>query len=65
MAKAIQTGNPLGILSNLDPRMKKVFDFINANGGDPETACYALAKQNGLDPQAYIKQAQDVVNANR
>ena len=45
--------------------MKKVFDFINANGGDPETACYTLAKQNGLDPQTYIKQAQDVVNANR
>lgn len=65
MAQAIQTGNPINMLSQADPRMKQVLDYINSNGGDPENAFYALAKQKGADPQEYLKQAEKYVNGNR
>ena len=45
--------------------MKQVLDYINSNGGDPENAFYALAKQKGANPQEYLKQAEKYVNGNR
>lgn len=28
--------------------------FIQTNGGDPKSAFYALAKQKGIDPDAFL-----------
>ena len=39
-----------------NPQMKQVMDYINANGGDPKTAFYKLAKEKGVDPETILKQ---------
>ena len=65
IAQALQTGNPVGLLSQMDPRMQKVLDYIQQNGGDPETVFYALAKQKGVDPSQYLEQAKSIVNGRR
>lgn len=65
IAQALQTGNPVGLLSQMDPRMQKVFDYIQQHGGNEETAFYALAKEKGADPTPYLEQAKSIVNGRR
>ena len=49
--------NPSAMLNQLamnNPNLKQVMDFINQNGGDPQKAFYALAEQNGVNPQEIL-----------
>lgn len=59
MVKAAQ--NPqetLNQLSQNNPQMQQVMQYVNQNGGDAKTAFYALAKQKGIDPDKIIQQVQ-------
>ena len=38
-----------------NPQMKQAIDYINANGGDPESAFYKLADEMGVDPDEVLK----------
>ena len=45
--------NPQAMLNQLmtnNPQMKQVMDIVNQHGGDPKKAFYAMAEQNGIDP---------------
>ena len=49
--------NPQLMLNQLmmnNPQMKQVMDVIQASGGDPQKAFYALAEQKGVDPQEIL-----------
>lgn len=51
--------NPILALQNMlnqNPNFKQVMDFINQNGGNPEQAFYALAKQRGVDPKVILQE---------
>ena len=47
-------GNPQMMLQQM-PQYKQVMDYVNANGGDPESAFYAKAKEMGIDPNEVLK----------
>lgn len=52
MVKAAQ--NPQAMLNQLmmnNPNMKQVMDIVNQYGGDSMKAFYAVAEQNGINPQ--------------
>ena len=56
--------NPLltGIVNqtvNNNPQIKQVMEYINQNGGDPQTAFYKLAKEKGVDPNEILKQVNN------
>lgn len=61
MARNMQSGNPMGMLANSNPQMQQVYDFINQNGGNPEKAFYALAKQKGVDPNQILSQVRSMM----
>ena len=47
------SGNPQMMMNQMltgNPQFKQVMDLINQSGGDPKKAFYALAEQNGVDP---------------
>ena len=47
-------GNPQGVLNQLmqnNPQVRQVMALAN---GDPKTAFYSLAKQNGVDPNSIL-----------
>lgn len=47
------SGNPQAMMNQMltgNPQFKQVMDLINASGGDPKKAFYALAEQKGVDP---------------
>ena len=37
------------------PQYKQVMDYVNANGGDPQKAFYAKAREMGVDPDEIMK----------
>ena len=37
-----------------NPDMKKVMEYVNANGGDPKAAFYKLAQEQGVDAQSIL-----------
>ena len=37
-----------------NPNYQRAVDYVNQNGGDAKEAFYALAKQNGLDPNEIL-----------
>ena len=39
-----------------NPNLKQVMDYVNANGGDPKTAFYKLAKEKGVNPEEILSQ---------
>ena len=50
--------NPQQMLMNIiqqNPQMKTVVDMVNNNGGNAQNLFYVLARQRGLDPDAFIK----------
>ena len=53
--------NPLGMLTNGDPRMKQVMDYINGHGGNPEQVFYALAREKGVDPNQILEQVKGMM----
>ena len=49
-------------LAGNDDQMGQVNEAIRKyGGGNPETAFYAMARQNGVDPQSVLSQAQEIV----
>ena len=47
------SSNPMQMLqtmSQTNPQIKQVFDYVQQNGGDAKSAFYKLAEQNGVDP---------------
>ena len=37
-----------------NPQMKQVMDVVNQYGGDPQKAFYAIAEQQGVNPQEIL-----------
>lgn len=51
MVKAAK--DPQAMLNQMmanNPHYKQAVDYVNQNGGDPKKAFYALAKENGMNP---------------
>lgn len=51
------SGNPQALLAQLaqtNPNMKQVMEIIRQYGGDANKAFYAIAEQNGIDPQEIL-----------
>ena len=48
-------------MSQSNPQMQYVMQYIQQNGGDAKAAFYALAKQKGVDPDAILQQAQGMM----
>ena len=49
--------NPQAMLNQImqsNPNYRQVTDLINQNGGDPKKAFYALAQQQGIDPNEIL-----------
>ena len=49
--------NPQAMLNQLmqnNPNYRQVTELINQNGGDPKRAFYALAQQQGIDPNEIL-----------
>lgn len=51
----------LSQMAQTDKRMQQVSDFVNQNGGDAKAAFYQLARQKGVDPDAFIQQMQGLM----
>ena len=52
-------GDPEAIIKRMlgnNPRFKKVMEYVDANGGDPQAAFYKLAEEMGVNPDEFIKQ---------
>ena len=41
------------------PNYPQVKELIDKAGGDPRKAFYALAKEKGIDPNAFLKSIQN------
>ena len=41
-------------MAKSDPQIAGVMQLINASGGNPQQAFYALAKQKGIDPNQVL-----------
>ena len=41
-----------------NPQFQQAEQFIKQTGGDPKQAFYALAKQKGVDPDAFLRELQ-------
>ena len=39
-----------------NPQYKQVMDYVNQNGGDPQKAFYAMAKEKGVNPEDILNQ---------
>ena len=62
MVKAAQ--NPqaaIGQLTQSNPQMQQVMQYVHQNGGDARAAFYALAKQKGVDPNQIISQVNSMM----
>ena len=47
-------GNPQMMMQQM-PQYKQVMQYVDANGGDPQKAFYAKAKEMGIDPDMVIQ----------
>ena len=50
--------NPQAFVQSMianNPRSVEIMNMINASGGDPKAAFYAVAKQRGIDPDQFLK----------
>ena len=58
VANLIKTAkNPQMMINQMlqnNPNYQRAVDYVNQNGGDAKEAFYALAKQNGLDPNEIL-----------
>ena len=59
MIKAYRNAkNPQQMLNNIiqqNPQMQAVMNLVNQNGGNAQNLFYALARQRGIDPDAFLK----------
>ena len=61
IAQAAQTGNPMGMLQQNDPRMQEVYNIINQRGGNAEQVFYAMARERGFNPQEVLEQVKQMI----
>ena len=57
MAAVRSAGNPEAMLNQMmqtNPKFRQVQQFIQQYGGDPKAAFYALAEQQGVDPEQIL-----------
>ena len=57
MAAVRSAGNPEAMLQQMmqtNPKFQQVQQFIQQYGGDPKAAFYALAEQQGVDPEQIL-----------
>ena len=57
MAAVRSAGDPNAMLQQMmatNPQMQKVQQIIQQNGGDARTAFYAVAQQQGVDPEQIL-----------
>jgi len=62
MVQAAQ--NPQAAVSQMtqnNPQMQQVMQYVQQNGGDPKAAFFALAKQKGIDPNVIIQQVKGMM----
>lgn len=45
--------NPQALLQSM-PQYKEAVEYVNANGGDPKTAFYKYAEENGIDADVIL-----------
>lgn len=59
MIKAYRNArNPQQMLNSIiqqNPQMQAVMDLVNQHGGNAQNLFYALARQRGIDPDAFLK----------
>ena len=49
--------NPQAMLNQMmqnNPQYKQVMDYVNKNGGDPKTAFYKMAEEQGVNPDEIL-----------
>ena len=54
---AMKSGNPMQIFNNIaaqNPNMKPIMQMIN-NGSNPKALFYQMCKQQGINPDEFIK----------
>ena len=58
MIKAYRNArNPQQMLNSIiqqNPQMQAVMNLVNQNGGNAQNLFYALARQRGIDPDAFL-----------
>ena len=62
MARMVQ--NPQRSLKEMmqdNDQVRKVQQFIQSNGGDPKTVFYALAQQQGVNPEEILSQVRNMM----
>lgn len=59
MIKAYRNArNPQQMLNSIiqqNPQMQAVMNLVSQNGGNAQNLFYALARQKGIDPDAFLK----------
>ena len=65
MVQGMQTGTPMGMLSQNNPQLQQVYDYIRTTGGNAKSSFYLLAKQKGADPDQIINQAMNILGNKR
>lgn len=64
IAGLLGRNNPQDALNQMgqsSPQIKQVQDFINQNGGDAQSAFYALARQRGVDPNEVLQKVRGMI----
>ena len=41
-------------MSQNNPQIKQIMDYVNMSGGDPKSAFYKMAEQKGIDPEQVL-----------
>ena len=57
--ETMQGINPQTIMQQMMknvPQFKKVMEYVNANGGDPQAAVYNFLQEKGVNPEEFINQ---------
>ena len=65
MTKAMQSGTPMGMLSQSNPQLKEVYDYIRSCGGDPKQAFYKYARENNAKTEPVLQQARSMLGLNK
>ena len=65
LAKTLQSaGDPQAMINQMaqmNPQIRQVQQFIAQSGGDPKTAFYNLARQQGVDPEQILNQVRSLM----
>lgn len=60
--KSLMKGDPAAVVNQMlqkSPQGKEIMRLIQESGGDPKTAFYKLARDKGIDPDAFINSIKE------